>query len=199
MKWGYVRVSTDKQEYFRQYSALENAGVLRKHIFEEKISGTKKATTRPAFEQLLKVLNKGDVCVFESMSRMARSMQDLIDTTNHLVKQHVEVVFLKENITVGGTDIKDNAINSLIFNIMGAFAQFERDLISERTKQGIAARKQILGDEFKIGRAKTNLSKEKISLILKLYYQTYNVSEVARETKISRRIVDRVLRENGKI
>jgi DNA invertase Pin-like site-specific DNA recombinase len=154
MKYGYIRVSSLSQDYFRQQLPMKECGVLEENIFEEKVSGTKRAITRPAFEEMLEKLQPNDECIFESMSRMARSMQDLIDTTNRLVKQYkVKVVFLKENIVVGGND-KDNAMTSLIFNIMGSFAQFERDLISDRTKQGIRARRELKPD-FKIGRQKT--------------------------------------------
>ena len=72
---------------------------------------------------------------------MARSMQDLIETTNFLAnKKKVKVVFIKENITVGGNGL--DAMSQLVFNIMGAFAQFERDLMSDRTKQSLQAKKE---------------------------------------------------------
>ena len=146
MKYAYCRVSTqNKQEFTRQEFALKD--IELDEIFEEKISGTKKASDRPEFEKLLSRLQKGDTIYFESMSRMARSMQDLIDTTKLLAnKRHCTVVFLQENITVGGDGL--DAMGSLVFNIMGAFAQFERDLISDRTRQALQAKKEqgvILG------------------------------------------------------
>ena len=102
MRYGYMRISTqDKQEFTRQEFVLKDYELDR--IFEEKISGTKKASGREAFGELLEVLQKGDEVYFESMSRMARSMQDLIDTTNMLVKEKkVKVVFIKENLSIGG-------------------------------------------------------------------------------------------------
>ena len=141
MRYGYMRVSTaDRQEFTRQEFVLRDYNLDR--VFEEKISGTKKASGREAFGELLAVLEKGDEVYFESMSRMARSMQDLIDTTNHLVKvKKVKVVFVKENLTIGGDNGLD-AMGALIFNIMGAFAQFERDLISDRTKQALKAKSE---------------------------------------------------------
>ena len=146
MNYAYLRVSTiDKQEFTRQEFALKDYKIDK--YFEEKISGTKKATTRPEFEKLLETIKEGDTIYFESMSRMARSMQDLIETTNYLAnKRKVRVVFIKENITVGGNGL--DAMSQLVFNIMGAFAQFERDLISDRTKQSLQALKangKILG------------------------------------------------------
>lgn len=139
MKYGYLRVSTDKQNYERQLFVLKEHGLDK--IFEETISGTKKACGREQFELLLNEIKNGDTIYFESMSRMARSMQDLIDTTNLIVKsKKATVVFIKENLTIGGGNGLD-AMGALIFNIMGAFAQFERDLTSDRTKTALAAKK----------------------------------------------------------
>lgn len=139
MKYGYERCSTEKQDLIRQDFVLQSYEL--DEIFCEFISGTKKASNRPEFEKMLAKLQKGDTIYFESMSRMARSMQDLIDTTNLLTnKKGCTVIFLKENITVGGNGM--DAMNSLIFNIMGAFAQFERDLIADRTKQALQAKKK---------------------------------------------------------
>ena len=154
MRFGYMRVSTvDKQEFYRQEFVLQEHKIDK--LFEEKISGTKKATTRPEFEKMVAELSVGDEIYFESMSRMARSMQDLIDTTNMLVKKKkVKVVFIKENLTIGGESGND-AMATLIFNIMGSFAQFERDLIADRTKQGLKARREMLGEDFKIGHPKS--------------------------------------------
>lgn len=192
MKYGYIRVSTLSQDFYRQQLDLLNNGVEKDNIFEEKVSGTKKATTRPAFEQLVENLNCGDEIYFESMSRMARSMQDLIDTTNMLVKKKkVKVIFLKENLTIGGVNGND-AMATLIFNIMGSFAQFERDLIAERTKQGIRARKELLGDAFKIGRTR-KYDDEQYARVVKLRLEGYKTQEIANITGISRQSVSRIL------
>lgn len=139
MVYAYLRVSTqDKQEFSRQEFAIKDYAI--DEIFAEKISGTKKATERPEFERLVAKLQKGDTIYFESMSRMARSMQDLIDTTNFIVnKKKAKVVFIKENLSIGGGGL--DAMGALIFNIMGAFAQFERDLIADRTSQALQAKK----------------------------------------------------------
>lgn len=194
MKYGYIRVSTLSQDFYRQQMELLNTGVEQDNIFEEKVSGTKKATTRPVFEQLVDKLNAGDEIYFESMSRMARSMQDLIDTTNMLVKKkHVKVVFLKENLTIGGLNGND-AMATLIFNIMGSFAQFERDLIADRTKQGIRARKELLGDSFKIGRQKLAIDPIICEQVQSLKLAGCTQSEIQSRLGIGRRIVERVLK-----
>lgn len=196
MRFGYMRVSTvDKQEFYRQEFTLKEHNIDK--LYEEKISGTKKASTRPEFEKMVAELSAGDEVYFESMSRMARSMQDLIDTTNMLVKKKkVKVVFLKENLTIGG-DNNNDAMATLIFNIMGSFAQFERDLIADRTKQGLKARREMLGDAFKIGRERQEVALEKIATIKRLY-GTCSVSEIQRVTGLGRRVVERVIREECK-
>ena len=196
MRFGYMRVSTvDKQEFYRQEFTLKEHNIEK--LYEEKISGTKKASTRPEFEKMVAELSAGDEVYFESMSRMARSMQDLIDTTNMLVKKKkVKVVFLKENLTIGG-DNNNDAMATLIFNIMGSFAQFERDLIADRTKQGLKARRELLGDAFIIGREKQFVEPSVIETIKSLYGKV-SVSEIQRRVGISRRIVDRVIREECK-
>lgn len=194
MRFGYIRVScADKQEFYRQEFALQEHKIEK--LYEEKISGTKKASTRPEFEKMLTELAAGDEVYFESMSRMARSMQDLIDTTNMLVKKlKVKVVFLKENLTIGGNNNND-AMATLIFNIMGSFAQFERDLIADRTRQGLKARRELLGNDFKIGREKKEVSTDKIAAIKHLYSENASVSEIQRQTGLGRRVVERLIRE----
>ena len=184
-----MRVSTqDKQEFTRQEFVLKDYALDR--VFEEKISGTKKATGREAFGELLDVLEKGDEVYFESMSRMARSMQDLIDTTNYLVKtKKVKVVFIKENLSIGGEGL--DAMGALVFNIMGAFAQFERDLISDRTKQSLRA-KQEQGIKLGAPRTWDNAMQQKI-IELKDSGKTFK--EISEITGIPKSTVARLYKE----
>lgn len=196
MNYAYLRVSTiDKQEFTRQEFALKDYKIDK--YFEEKISGTKKASTRPEFEKLLEAIKEGDIIYFESMSRMARSMQDLIETTNYLAnKRKVKVVFVKENITVGGNGL--DAMSQLVFNIMGAFAQFERDLISDRTKTALRAKMQ--DPNFKIGRETVYLADTQ-DRVCDLYSRGNTMQEIATELGMSRATVSRILakrrKENG--
>ena len=185
MNYAYLRVSTiDKQEFTRQEFVLKDYKIDK--YFEEKISGTKKASSRPEFEKLMNVVAEGDTIYFESMSRMARSMQDLIETTNFLAnKKKVKVVFVKENIAVGGNGM--DAMTGLIFNIMGAFAQFERDLISDRTKQSLQAKKS---QGVVLGRPKI-INEEKFDSIKMLYAQGYTMQEIAYMCDVSIATVSR--------
>ena len=180
MKYGYARVSTqDKQEFTRQEYALREHELDK--IFEEKISGTKKACGREEFNKMLELLKAGDEVYFESMSRMARSMQDLIDTTKLIVKtKKCKVVFLKENLSIGDGKGLD-AMGALIFNIMGAFAQFERDLTADCTRQALAAKKAdgvVLGRPRLIDNAMQNM-------IISMHEQGKKGYKIAEELGIS--------------
>lgn len=189
MNYAYMRVSTvDKQEFIRQEFVLKDYKIDK--VFEEKISGTKKATTRPEFEKMLEEIKPGDIIYFESMSRMARSMQDLIETTNYLAnKRKVKVVFIKENITVGGNGL--DAMSQLVFNIMGAFAQFERDLISDRTKQSLQAKKQA---GVVLGR-KATYTADFRDKVVEYYNQGHSMEKTGKKFNVSSATVYRFVKE----
>lgn len=191
MKFGYIRVScADKQEYLRQENILKDYNLDK--LFEEKISGTKKATTRPEFDKMLQEVNQGDEIYFESMSRMARSMQDLIETTNLLAeKKKVVVVFLKENIRVGGNGL--DAMTKLMFHIMGAFAQFERDLISLRTTETLRAKMQ--DPNFKIGRPQ-QITKEQQDKVVELKSQGKSIRKIGSELNIAPSTVAQIIKRS---
>lgn len=190
MKYGYMRVSTaDKQEFTRQEYVLKDYSIDR--IYEEKISGTKKACGRKEFEKLLEQLRQGDEVYFESMSRMARSIQDLIDTTNYIVKtKKAKVIFIKENLSIGGDSGMD-AMSALVFNIMGSFAQFERDIIADRTKQALQAKKQ---QGVVLGRPKTIADDIRAKVVtLKKLGKTYR--QIANETGLGLSSISRIIHE----
>jgi len=178
MKYGYIRCSTQKQDFSRQEMILKSYNIDK--IFEEKITGTQKAKTRPVFEEMLSILKDGDTIYFESMSRMARSIQDLIDTTKIITKElKCTVIFLKENLTIGGK--KMDAMSELLFNIMGSFAQFERDLIADRTRQGLQAKKE---QGVRLGRPETITENCKQQAI-ELRKKGYKLSKIKEMTGVS--------------
>ena len=126
---GYARVSTLEQEMALQLDALRDAGCDR--IFEDRASGAK--TDRPGLAQALAFVREGDVLVTWKLDRLARSLPYLIETVNQLEKNGAGLRSLTEAIdttTPGGR---------LIFHVFGALAQFERDLIRERTRAGLVA------------------------------------------------------------
>jgi DNA invertase Pin-like site-specific DNA recombinase len=129
---GYVRVSTLDQNPERQ---LEQVQVDR--VYTDTASG--KDTTRPALAALLTFVREGDTVVVHSMDRLARNLDDLRRLVQHLTQRGVRITFLKENLTFTG---EDTPMAQLMLSVMGAFAEFERALLRERQREGIALAKQ---------------------------------------------------------
>lgn len=127
---GYARVSTEDQSLELQIEALKKAGVPEKHIYHEQVSGVKK--NRPQFDACLSFLRDGDTLVVWKLDRLGRSLLPLLELLNELNERGVEFHSLTESI-----DTK-TPMGKAMFALMGAFAQLERDMISERTKAGLA-------------------------------------------------------------
>lgn len=131
MEFGYARVSTEDQRLDLQIDALTKAGIHPDNIFQEKISGVR--AKRPQWDLCRRMLRKGDTLVIWRLDRMSRSLIELATISKEFEAEGIQLRSLTENIdtvTAGG---------KLIFNIFAAVAQFERDIISERTKAGLAA------------------------------------------------------------
>lgn len=128
-KIGYARVSTADQNLERQLDMLKQYGV--DYIFEEKKSGTKR--DRLELNKMLAHITEGDTVVIESLSRLGRSTKDLIELVELLKEKKVQLVSLKEAIDTR------TPTGTLLFTLMSAMAQFERDVIAERTQEGLKA------------------------------------------------------------
>lgn len=131
MRVGYIRVSTTHQNTDRQEDSLEHMNVEK--LFIEKASG--KDRRRPQLKALMDFVQPGDTVVVHELSRMARSVVDLYDIAKELNEKGVSLESLKEDIDL------TSATGKLTFGIMAVMAQFERDLLLERQKEGIAAAK----------------------------------------------------------
>ena len=129
---GYVRVSSVDQNEQRQ---LDGVQVDKK--FTDKASG--KDTKRLQLQAALDYLRDGDVLVVHSMDRLARNLDDLRRIVTELTGRGIVVEFVKEHLTFTS---EDNAMSKLLLSVMGAFAEFERSLIKERQREGIALAKQ---------------------------------------------------------
>ncbi|CAM4308676.1 recombinase family protein [Pseudoalteromonas maricaloris] len=129
MKIGYARVSTADQKELAQTDALSSVGCER--IYIDRVSG--KSRERPELTKMLEALRQDDVVIVQRLDRLGRSLKDLISLLDQLKDQGVKFVSLVENIDT------TTAVGELAFHIIGAIAQFERRLISERTKSGLAA------------------------------------------------------------
>lgn len=144
---GYVRVSTFDQNVDRQ---LEGQSLDR--IFTDKASG--KDVNRPELDAMLAFAREGDTVVVHSMDRLARNLDDLRKLVQSLTKRGIQIEFLKESLAFSG---EDSPMANLMLSVMGAFAEFERALIRERQREGIAiarqrgayrGRKRSLSDEM---------------------------------------------------
>lgn len=128
---GYIRVSTVEQHTERQLD-----GVPVDRTFTDKASG--KSLDRPALQEALSYVREGDTLVIHSMDRLARNLDDLRGTVQALTKRGVTVQFMKEGLTFTGND---SPMSKLFLSMLGAFAEFERELLRERQREGIAIAK----------------------------------------------------------
>ncbi len=125
--FGYARVSTEQQNLDRQLDALRKYGCDT--IYNEKMTGTKR--DRPELAKILDRMTEGDTVVIESLSRLGRSTKDLIELTELFQSKGVHLVSLKEQIDTS------TSTGKLLFTLMSAIAQFERDVIADRTREGL--------------------------------------------------------------
>lgn len=174
MKIGYARVSTKDQNLDLQIKALQESGC--QEIFSEKVSAVKE---RPELERMIRILRKGDIVIVWKLDRLGRSLKHLIDLMTMFRDQGVEFISVNDNIDT--TTIHGR----LIFNIFASFAEFERELISERTKAGLAAARE----KGRIGGRKPGLSRESIGkafAALHLSEQNMPVSDIRKQLNISK-------------
>nr|WP_281206639.1 recombinase family protein [Nocardia shimofusensis] len=128
---GYIRVSTVDQNTDRQLD-----GIDVERLFTDKVTG--KNAERPALQEMLAFVRDGDTVLVHSMDRLARNLDDLRRLVRQLTDKGVRVEFVKEALTFTG---EDSPMATLMLSVMGAFAEFERALILERQREGIAAAK----------------------------------------------------------
>ena len=170
--FGYARVSTEQQNLDRQLDMLQKYGV--DFIYNEKMTGTKR--NRPELEKLLERLTEGDTVVVESLSRLGRSTKDLIWLMETFNSKGVNLVSLKESIDT------TTSTGKLLFTLMSALAQFERDVLADRTREGLAAAR---ARGRKGGRPKCDPGKLKMAI--KLYNsKIYSLKEIEQMTGIKK-------------
>lgn len=179
---GYKRVSTLDQNEVRQLD-----GVTVNKTFTDKASG--KDTNRPELIAALEFCREGDTLVVHSMDRLARNLDDLRKIVLGLTKRGVNVRFIKESLTFTG---EDNAMSNLLLSVMGAFAEFERSLIRERQREGIAIAKK---EGVYKGR-KPALTPERVAAFRERLAAGGKKAAIAREAGISRQTLDTHLKAN---
>lgn len=180
---GYIRVSTFEQNPERQLDCVK---VDR--TFTDNASG--KDVKRPQLEALMSFARSGDSVVVHSMDRLARNLDDLRRIVQTLTQRGVHIEFVKEHLCFTG---EDSPMANLMLSVMGAFAEFERALIRERQREGIALAKQR---GVYRGRKKS-LSDQDIKLLQHRVAAGEQKSTLAREFGISRETLYQYLRTTG--
>ncbi|OGT31697.1 MAG: hypothetical protein A3E87_02875 [Gammaproteobacteria bacterium RIFCSPHIGHO2_12_FULL_35_23] len=173
MKVGYARVSTEDQNLHMQEDALKSAGC--EEIYTDVASGSK--SQRPGLDKALAYIREGDTLVVWKLDRLGRSIQHLIQTVTLLQEKKILFKSLQENIDTGTSSGK------LIFHIFGALAEFERDLIRERTDAGLKAAR-VRG---RMGGRPPVLDNRQITRMIEMYDEQKNtVAEICKIYDISR-------------
>ncbi|MGJ4972882.1 recombinase family protein [Bradyrhizobium sp. HKCCYLRH1073] len=177
---GYVRVSTLDQKTDRQL-----VGIDVHRTFTDRASG--KDTDRPQLAQMIAYVRDGDTVVVHSMDRLARNLEDLRALVRTLTGKGVRVQFIKESLTFTA---EATPLAQLLLNVMGSFAEFERALIRERQREGIALAK---GKGVYKGRKRV-LTPEQVAEIVKKVEANAKKAQLARDYAVSRESIHRYLR-----
>ena len=183
MNIGYIRVSTIEQNPDRQYSDLKKYKIDK--FFEEHASG--KNTERPVLNEMLNFIREGDTLFIESFSRLARNTADLLNIIETLKNKNVKIISQKENLDTGSPPGK------MMITMIGAIATFERELILERQKEGIAIAKAA--GKYK-GRKKI-LPPANFETLYSLYLnrQIPTKKEFAKKCNVSLPVLERFIKE----
>ena len=185
MKYGYARVSTIGQDLQAQVAVLKSEGC--EILYKEKFTGVR--TDRQEFNKLLEQLQAGDTLVVTKLDRFARSVRSGIEVIKDLFELGVRVHVLNMGV------IENTPTGRLIFNIMMSFAEFERDMIVERTQEGKMIARQ--DPNFREGRPK-KFSKQQIEHAIKLK-ETHTYRQVEEKTGISKPTLYRELKRRNLI
>jgi DNA invertase Pin-like site-specific DNA recombinase len=187
MKFGYARVSTHEQILDLQIDALKAAGCER--IYQEKASGSK--AERPELMRMLDQLRAGDTVIIWKLDRLGRSLAHLIKLVSDLEEQGVGLLSLNDPIDTTTPQ------GRLVFRIFASLAEFERDVIRERTMAGVASarrRGRLLGRP----KGLTKNAEQKARLAESLYKdENFSVEQIARELRISKTTLYKYLRHRG--
>ncbi|GAA2084112.1 recombinase family protein [Pseudolysinimonas kribbensis] len=176
---GYSRVSTLDQDPSSQQDALERAGVDR--VFVEHFTGTR--ASRPEWDRAREQLRAGDTLVVTRLDRLGRSTKDLLEISQWLEARGVELQVLEQPIDTRTPE------GRMFFTILAAFAQFERDLIVARTKDGLAAARA----RGRAGGRRPKLTPQKTTHILERHGSGESVTSLAAYFGVSRQTIYRTL------
>ena len=191
---GYVRVSTADQNEARQVEALKKHNIEK--WFTEKVSG--KDTNRPQLQLMLDYVREGDTVYIHDFSRLARSTKDLLEIVETLNKKGVHLVSNKENID------SSTPTGKLMLTMIGAIAEFERQNLLERQKEGRAVQKELdksrkPEDKKYKGRKAVVIDEEQFEKEYSRYQKReINKTELAKILEVSRPTLDKLIKEHNK-
>jgi DNA invertase Pin-like site-specific DNA recombinase len=183
---GYARVSTFEQNLDRQLDSLTSFGLDIRNIYQEKLSGTTK--NRPALIKMIEELQPNDIVIVSDITRISRSTKDLLEIVGQIKVKGASIRSLKD--TWLDTSI-NNPYNEFLLTVMAGLSQLERDLISQRTREGLLSAK-VRGRNG--GRPSKRNSKSK--LVQTLVANNYKIKDIVKETGLSRTTVYRILYED---
>ena len=170
---GYARVSTPDQKLDLQIDALKKIGCEK--IYHDKISGAK--TKRPGLEKSLEIARAGDTLVIWRLDRLGRSLKDLIQIAETLKKRDIGLKSLEEGIDT------TTSTGQLMFHLFGALAEFEKNLINERSQAGLNAARS----RGRLGGRPKSLNRDQQQLVVKLYNdREHSINEICSMMKISK-------------
>ncbi|BDU86870.1 recombinase family protein [Clostridium perfringens] len=182
---GYARVSTEGQSLNRQIDMLVDFGLDKRNIYQEKISGTK--LKRDQLDKMIEELQEEDTVIITDLTRISRSTRDLLNIIDRIKGKGASIKSIKDTWLDTSSD---NPYNSFLLTIMSGLSQLERDLISQRTKEGLRSAKAR-------GRNGGRPSKrnEKADMIKLLYREGYKILDIVKQTGLSRATIYRVLND----
>ena len=181
MKIGYARVSTGLQNLDLQEDSLTSEGCQK--IFTDKVSGAK--SKRPGLDNAIEFAREGDTIVVWRLDRLGRNMQDLITIVNQLNDRGVSFYSIQENITMD----KSSSTGQLMFHLFAAFAEFERNLILERS----AAGREAARARGRFGGRPEKLTKQDLDLLKTLVDNETPIKTIAEKWNVSRTTIYRYL------
>lgn len=182
---GYARVSTDGQNLDRQIDALTAAGVAKRCLYCEKMTGTRK--DRPELSRMIQELEAGDVVVIADLTRISRSARDLLDIVGRIKDKGAAIKSLKDTWL---DTTNESPYGAFLLTVMSGLSQLERDLTVQRTREGLAAARA----RGRVG-GRPNKRSEHALAVRAMASSGMKICDIMRTTSLSRSTVQRILRE----
>lgn len=190
MKLGYARISTHDQNAAMQVQALVDAGVAKDRIFIDEMSGAKNARERPEMMKLLDYAREGDECFVWRIDRLGRSLVDVINTVNDITARGIRLYSIMDGVD------PSTAHGRLQLALFASLAEYERELINERVRAGVAAAKER-GVKFGKPGPKQETVETKVRLVRQMMSEGMTAVDAAEAVNWSRATLYRYLQKYG--